>query len=543
MIAESFRQYKWDMAGRFLIPMPTIPRYTVTDPYRREPSMRPYRLALRVFVLLATSVWSVAFAADQRITLLHVNDVYQIGPVDRGANGGLARVATLRDRVRAESPDTLLLLGGDTLSPSVASNTFKGEQMIATWNALKLDMAVPGNHEFDFGPAIFRQRIAESKFPWLADNISEQTTGRPFGGTKRAQLRRFGRIKIGFLGITTTDTSQTSKPGPGVRFADPIAAARRASARLRARGATIVVALTHLAMADDRRLAATGAVDLILGGHDHSLMQSLVGHTPIFKAGSDARLVVRIDLMVDPRTGRLKNIDWLLLPVTADVPEESAAAEVVAGYENQLAAQLDKRVGETTMALDARQETSRSRETNLGDWLADIYRTSTGADAALVNGGSIRSNTTYGPGPLTKRDILSILPFENPIVKLDASGWVLRQALEHGLAEIDLSNESGRFPQVSGIRFRYDAHRPAGSRLLELQIAGLPVQDERHYALAVNSYLADGGDGYVMLRGLPFLLAPENALSETAEVIESLAKGSPIAPAVDGRIERVGKPN
>ena len=419
--------------------------------------MRPFVVAIRLLVVLSATIAGVALAAEQRITLLHINDVYQIGPVDKGRNGGLARVATLRDRVRTESPDTMLLLGGDTLSPSVASNTFRGEQMIATWNALKLDLAVPGNHEFDFGPEVFRRRIAESKFAWLADNMSDRASGRPFGGTQRAQLRRFGRVKIGFLGVVTADTPQTSKPGPDVRFTDPVATAKRTAARLRAQGATIVVALTHLAMAEDLRLASTGAVDLVLGGHDHVVMQSLAGHTPIFKAGSDARLVARIDLVIDPRTRRLKHIDWSLLPVTADVPEEPEVAKVVAVYERQLAALQDKPVGETTVALDARQEASRSRETNLGDWLADIYRARTGADAALVNGGSIRSNTTYGPGALSKRDILSILPFENPIVKLDVPGRVLRQALEHGLAEIDVSNESGRFPQVSGIRYRYDA--------------------------------------------------------------------------------------
>ena len=501
--------------------------------------MRADAIVLRGLALLLAVVAAAAFAGEQRITLLHVNDVYQIGPVDKGRNGGLARVATIRDQVRASSPDTLLLLGGDTLSPSVASNTFKGEQMIAAWNALGLDLAVPGNHEFDFGPEVFRQRIAESKFPWLADNMSDRATGRPFDGTRRTLIRQFGRTKVGFLGVVTADTPKTSKPGPGVRFVDPVAAAKRAAARLRAQGATIVVALTHLAMAEDLRLARSGAVDVILGGHDHALMQSLAGHTPIFKAGSDARLVARIDLVVDDRTHRLKNIDWWLLPVTADVPEQPAVAKVVAGYESQLAVLLDKPVGETTVALDARQETSRSRETNLGDWLADIYRTRTGADAALVNGGSIRSNTTYGPGQLSKRDILSILPFENPIVKLEVPGKVLRQALEHGLAEIDQSNESGRFPQVSGIRYRYDTRRPVGSRLIDVQVAGAPLDDARHYALAVNSYLAGGGDGYAMLHGLPYLLAPENALSETAEVIEALAKGSPIAPATDGRVERV----
>jgi 5'-nucleotidase len=482
---------------------------------------------------------SVGYAADQRITLLHVNDVYQIAPVDKGRNGGLARLATIRDQVRATSPDTLLVFGGDTLSPSVASNTFRGGQMIAVWNALALDLAVPGNHEFDFGPELFKKRIAESTFPWLADNMSDRVSGKPYGGTRRALIRRFGNVRIGFLGVITTDTAQTSKPGPEVRFADPVATARRTAAHLRAQGATIVVALTHLSMAEDQRLAATGAVDLILGGHDHAVMQSLAGRTPIFKAGSDARLVARIDLIADSHSGHLKHLDWELLPVTSVVAEDPVVATVVAGYEQQLAVLLDRPVGETAVVLDARQQTSRSTETNLGDWLADIYRIRTGADAALVNGGSIRSNTTYGPGPLTKRDILSILPFENPIVKLDVSGQVLRQALEHGLAEIDQSNESGRFPQVSGIRYRYDARRPAGSRLVDVTVAGVPLDAARHYGLAVNSYLAGAGDGYTMLPSQRYLLSPENALSETAEVVEVLSGNSPIAPAVDGRIERL----
>lgn len=504
--------------------------------------MRRFFLLPSFLVAAVLLLAGAADAAERRITLLHVNDVYQIGPVDKGRHGGLARLATVRERVQAESPDTLLILGGDTLSPSVASNTFRGEQMIAGWNAVGLDLAVPGNHEFDFGPEVFRRRVAESRFPWIADNIKERVGGAPFGGVQTAQIRRFGRVKVGFLGVITADTAQTSKPGPDARFGEPLAAAKRTAARLRAQGATIVVALTHLAMADDLKLAASGAVDLILGGHDHSLLQSLAGRTPVFKAGSDARLALRIDLVADARSGRLTRIDWAQLPITADIPEEPRAAAVIARYEAQLAELLDKPVGESAVVLDARQETSRSRETNVGDWLADIYRQSTGAEAAIVNGGSIRSNTTYGPGTLSKRDILSMLPFENPIVKLEVPGKVLRQALEHGLAEVDRSDESGRFPQVSGIRYRFDARRPVGSRLLDVQVAGQPLDDGRRYSLAVNGYLAGGGDGYGMLRGLPFLLSPENALSETAEVIEALAKGSPIAPGVDGRIERVVGP-
>lgn len=494
----------------------------------------------RACVMIAALLMGVAAsAAERRLTLLHINDVYQISPVDKGKNGGLARLATLRDQVRAASPDIVLTFGGDTLSPSVASSTFHGRQMIAAWNALGIDLAVPGNHEFDFGPAVFRSRIAESKFPWLVDNMHERATGKPWAGTQRAQIRRFGNVRVGFLGVITADTDQTSKPGPAIRFDDPIATAKRTAARLRAQGATIVVALTHLSMPEDQRLAASGAVDVILGGHDHAVMQSLVGRTPIFKAGSDARFAYRVDLLVDDRSGRVKRMDWELLPVTSALAEDHAVAAVVAGYEKQLAELLDRPVGETAVVLDARQVSSRSTETNLADWLADIYRTRTGADVALVNGGSIRSNATYGPGPLSKRDILSVLPFENPIVKLQAPGRVLRQALEHGLAEIDQSNESGRFPQVSGIRYRYDARRPVGSRLLDVQVAGAPLDEARSYSLAVSGYLAHGGDGYTMLSSLSYLLSPENALSETAEVVEVLSQTSPIAPVTDGRIERV----
>src|SRR5215204_5652210 len=100
-----------------------------------------------------------AAAETVRVTLLQVNDVYQISPVDKGRRGGLARVHTLRKQIQADSPHTLYLLGGDTLGPSVASHIFKGRQMIAVWNATGLDLAVLGNHEFDFGDEVLRERM------------------------------------------------------------------------------------------------------------------------------------------------------------------------------------------------------------------------------------------------------------------------------------------------------------------------------------------------------------------------------------------------
>ncbi|MGB0126131.1 MAG: metallophosphoesterase, partial [Rhodocyclaceae bacterium] len=225
------------------------------------------RFALQLVFLFAAAAASAAPEKEITVTLLHMNDVYQISPVDKGANGGLARVATLANAIRKEVPRTVVTLGGDTLSPSVASNTFRGAQMIAVWNALKLDVAVLGNHEFDFGPEVLRERIGESHFPWLGANVSV-AGGRAFDGVKPSVLRNLGGIKIGFVGVITADTATSSKPGAAVRFGDPIAAARREAARLRAQGAQAVVALTHLDLATDQRLAATGVADVILGGHE-----------------------------------------------------------------------------------------------------------------------------------------------------------------------------------------------------------------------------------------------------------------------------------
>ncbi|MFS8087140.1 MAG: metallophosphoesterase, partial [Acidobacteriota bacterium] len=118
-----------------------------------------------------------------RVTLLQVNDVYQFAPVDGGTRGGLARVSLLRKEIMKESPHTLFLLAGDTISPSIESNTYKGKQMIEAWNLSGLDYSTFGNHEFDFGPAILQERIRESHFKWLAANVVDKKTGKPFADT------------------------------------------------------------------------------------------------------------------------------------------------------------------------------------------------------------------------------------------------------------------------------------------------------------------------------------------------------------------------
>lgn len=474
-----------------------------------------------------------------RVTLLQLNDVYQPTPMDKGKTAGLARVATLRKRILQESPNTLFLLGGDTISPSVASSIFRGAQMIASWNAIGLDYAVLGNHEFDFGPEVLTERMKESQFVWLGANVIDRRNNQPFQGMPPFVVRTFEGVKVGIIGLLTPETATSSKPGPDVRLVDPMATAKRLVKRLREDGVRVIIAVTHLSMNEDKELARSGLVDVILGGHDHEMMQSLAGHTPIFKWGSDARQLGRIDLNLLVSTGRIASIDWSAIPVTDAIPDDPEAAAVIAEFETKLSAELGKPIGQSAVDLDARQVSSRNTETNVGNLIADAFRAATGADIAIVNGGSIRSNTLYPAGPLTKRDIIAILPFENPVVKIEVSGAIVKAALENGVSRIAEDRESGRFPQVSGLEFEFDGRRPSGSRVVSVKINGQPLDEQKTYSLASSIYLIEGGDGYKMFQNPKFLITEEAAQVDAAMVGDFIAGKGEIAPRVEGRIRRL----
>jgi 5'-nucleotidase len=474
-----------------------------------------------------------------RVTLLQVNDVYQFAPVDGGTRGGLARVSLLRKEIMKESPHTLFLLAGDTISPSIESNTYKGRQMIEAWNLSGLDYATFGNHEFDFGPVVLQDRMRESHFKWLAANVVDKKTGKLFADTPEFVVREFDGVKVGLFGIVLQDTLLTSRPGPDVDIQDPCAVATRVVPKIHAAGAQVIVALTHLSMSEDKQLARCSGVDLIIGGHEHTLLESMSGHAPIFKMTSDARELGRIDLNISKSTGKLESIDWQIIPVTDKLNNDPAFAALDRKY-GPLLKSLEQPVGRTEVQLDVKSADVRTQETNMGDFIADAFRLATGADIGLVNGGSIRADATIQPGVLTKRDVLSILPYNNKVVKMQLSGAVIRAALEHGVASIGQETQPGRFPQVSGLRYAYDASRKPGARITSITVNGKPLDDKRTYTLATTTYVAlEAGDAYDMFRNAPLLIRPKQAPSETDILQKAIASVRAIAPKADGRIKRV----
>jgi 5'-nucleotidase len=474
-----------------------------------------------------------------RLTFLQFNDHYVLEPADRaGQKGGMARIATLVARTRQESPHTLLALAGDTISPSIMSAVLRGEQMVAAWNLLGLDVATFGNHEFDFGPPTLLARMRESRFVWVSSNVVDRATGGPFGGARVTHRVERDGVAVGFFGLTVADTPQTSSPGPGVEFRDPIASAREVVTALRAGRPPIVVAVTHQDMPADERLAReVPGIHLVIGGHEHDPLENVVGETLITKAGADGVFVVRVDLQAT-RDGTVLARQHRFVPITPELPEDPAMAALVARYQTRLSEALDVRIGETAVPLDARNAALRTSETNAGNLITDVMRARLHADVAFMNGGGIRGNQLVPAGPLTRRDINALLPFLNVLVMLEVPGKVLLEALERSVSAYP--RESGGFLQVSGLSFVFDPARPPGQRVQRVVVGGEPLEPERRYKLATNSYTAGGGDGYAILATAKPLVFPEDGPGLAETLLEAIERAGVIAPATEGRITRTG---
>jgi len=257
---------------------------------------------------------------------------------------------------------------------------------------------------------------------------------------------------------------------------------------------------------------------------------------------ADARQMGRFDLTVDRATGKLQSVDWEVLPITDKIADDPEFAAVTEKYKETLVTYTEL-VGRTQVRLDARSEANRTGETNVGDFVTDALREAVGADVALINGGSIRADTVFEPGSLSKHDVLAILPFGTDVVKVEVTGATLRRALEHGVSQSAAGAEPGRFPQISGLRFSFDTTSPVGSRVKKVTVNGQPRDDRRTYTLATNVYLLGGGDGYDMFKGARQLTKQGEALADS-EILRKAIASAPqgIAPQVDGRIEWIGKP-
>jgi 5'-nucleotidase len=483
--------------------------------------LRAVSTVLAFFALAGCAASPCADRPPVRVQLLLVNDVYQLDPV--AGRGGLARMATLVRTLRRETPNTLFVLGGDTLSPSVFSTLFQGRQMIEAWNLLGLDAAVFGNHEFDFGPATLRQRMAESRFPWLGANVLDPVTRRPWEGAQAALLREWRGVRVGVVGVTMARAALMSNPGPTVVFEPAPEGAERALADLGR--LDLRVALTHLELEQDRGLARAVSLDVILGGHDHMPMVETEGRTLIIKAGSDAINVGQVEYELGCGAD-IPSRRHRLIPVDAGIAEAPDVAAFVAGYHAQANPRLDRPVAELRAPLDTREIVVRREAAPVGRFIAEVMRGRMGAEVALINAGAIRSNRVMPAGPLSLRDVVALLPFGNTVALLEVDGAVLQASLEHSVE--GLPRPAGRFLQTAGLDYVLDASRPPGRRILSVSVGGHPLEPARRYRVAVPDFVARGGDGYSALAASRTLVSGEEGPGLMEIVADALERGTAV---------------
>ncbi len=479
---------------------------------------------------------SAAAPDETAITLVLICDVYKMEA--ESGRGGMARIAAVLKAEKARHPYVLIAHAGDTISPSLMSGFDKGAHIIDLFNMTPLDVFVPGNHEFDFGPEIFRKRMGETKASVLAANLRSET-GEPISGIADSKIVAFGPVKIGVVGLTAEDSPVSSKPGR-LQFSSTLAAAEREAGRLRKAGADLIVLVPHAGRALDQLLYASGIADVILSGHDHDLYMNFNEKTAMVEAGEDGMAVVAVDLSVrvdDKGDGKRKVRWWphFRFIDTADVTPDAVVAARVADYAKTLDAELGQPIGTTTTELDSRNATVRGGEAAIGNLFADAMREATKSDVVLINGGGFRGGKIYAAGTqLTRKDVLTELPFLNKAYVLELSGGQLKAALEQGFTGAE--NEVGRFPQVSGMRIKADVTRPVGQRVVAVTVNGKPLNARAAYRLTTNDYLANGGDGYAALKAARVSTGEAEAdLVANIVIARIRAKGS-VSPTLDGRI-------
>jgi 2',3'-cyclic-nucleotide 2'-phosphodiesterase (5'-nucleotidase family) len=485
--------------------------------------------------VIAAAQQAAGQAPKPTFTLLLVNDIYKMGE-DKG-RGGFARVAAIAQAERARGVPLLFAHAGDCYSPSLMSGFDQGAHIVALQNMIGLDVFVPGNHEFDFGKDIYAKRIAEQRYPTFAANIRD-AFGNPLPGHEDSRLFDLGGIKVGVIGLALETTPLLSQSGD-LKFSSALEALRREAGALRQRGAEFLIAVTHTDRAGDLEIVRSRLVDVVLSGHDHDLYVAYDGRTVMVESSEEGNYVTAIDIAVTiTGEGRERRVTWTptfrVNDSRAFEPDPEVQA-VVARLEAELSRELDVVLGTLTEELDSRTAAVRSSETTMGNLIADALKLSTGADVAITNGGGIRGNRLYPKGhSLTRRDVLSELPFGNATTMVEITGRDIKDALENGVSQFE--ERAGRFPQVSGLAVEVDGKAQPGARIISVMVNGQPLDPDKRYKVATNNFMMQGGDGYTALtRGRTIIGYTDGKLMANEVMIHARRLGT-IGLKPEGRI-------
>jgi len=453
--------------------------------------------------------------------------------------GGAAAVAGMMDRLAGACGCTSIRLdGGDVMQGSPVSNLSYGRPTVAVFNAMGYAASAIGNHEFDWGVDTLAARIRQARFAWLSANLRERAGGAVPAWTAPWRMLSAGRLRIAVVGYSTEDTPSTTRPSNVASLAFDSGAARLDAAIAEARAAhpDYVIVVAHAGAfcvptggcageIVDVAQALTHRPDLIVSGHTHSLVETTVNGIPIVQARSNGTALGIVDF-VDSAGVRV--VRMRVETVWADRESADSGVARIVAEAAQRVAPLTSRVVATLAAPLVRD----GEQYPLGNLIADAYRAAAHTDVALVNNGGIRADLPAGP--VTWGEVFDVEPFQNFVVRLTVTGAVLRQTLDHAIGAADAR------AHLSGVVAVVDPSAPPGRRVTGLTLAdGRPVVDTAQYTFAVPDFVAAGGSGFSMLRGVP---SENTGIVDLDAFIGWLGKlPQPVEAPQDTRVREAGR--
>jgi 5'-nucleotidase/UDP-sugar diphosphatase len=452
-------------------------------------------LALLVTLLCLLPTFASAQSEPVNLSILYTGDThghlrsFQFN--SRKPVGGVAKRAIFfQEKRRHQKMVWLALDAGDAIAGTPLSNVFQGYLDIEAMNRLKYDAMVLGVHEFDYGVDVLRQRMAEAKFPMLAANVIDSSTGMPFA-SPYVILNRNG-IRIAILGLTTGELAERVAPEnfQGLTVKDPIETARDLIPQLQPQ-ADVIIALTHLGVNEDIKLASQfQQIDVIVGGMSHSELQvpmrvvrTLIVHDAMY--GYDVGQL-KLSFERDGTELNRRYFDCSLVPMDGKWLENSDYLTWLDSFDEAFQQKMGRVVGSSAMRMTDTK--IQSSETELGDFVCDVLRQRTGADGALLPAGFFQAGLPEGP--LTLGDLYTALPYEHYADILVLTGSELQRGLDNGANQIGRSG----FPQISGLSMGI-----FNGKAYNIRVNDQDLEPDREYRLATTDLVADGGAGYPAL--------------------------------------------
>lgn len=532
-------------------------------------------LGLGMLSVSAITLSAGAALADYELNILHINDFHSriesinkfdstCSAEEEGKNecfGGAARLLTAinqtRDALKAEGKNVLLLNAGDNFQGSLFYTTYKGTVEAEVLNAMKFDAMTVGNHEFDDSEDGLAGFLDKVQFPVVTANVVATAASKIGDRVKPSIVLEVGGQKIGIVGAVANDTAELATPGPNITIAEDVAKISEQVQKLKQDGVNKIIALTHVGYPRDLEfIAKIPDVDVVVGGHSHTLLSNtdqkaegpyptLVDNpggykVPVVQAGQYSKYLGDLRVVFDD-SGVVKESKGDPILIDSSFKPDEATLKRIDELKAPIEALKAKVVGTSEGPIEGDRKICRVKECSMGNLVADATLARVkdqGVTIAFANSGGLRSS--IDGGDVSMGEVLTVLPFQNTVATFQLKGEDIRAALENGVSQID--DGAGRFMQVSGLKYSFDRSKPAGSRVVSVEVkegdAFAPLDPAKTYIVAANNYVRTGGDGFKV-----FATKAINAYDFGPNLEEAVAAyitaNSPYKPYTDGRISEV----